>query len=56
MTTGAALAAVGTILGNYGGCYAPKLVGEATNLPDPTVAAVEDLVTVTLLSAAVLKR
>lgn len=56
MTTGAAFAAVGAILGNYSGCYARNAAVEATNLPDPTVAAAEDVVTVTLLSAAVRNR
>ena len=56
VATGAAFAAVGALLGNYGGYYARQAVVKATNLPDPTVAAAEDVVTVTLLSAAVRNR
>lgn len=56
MATGAALGAVGAILGNYGGYYARKAVVETTDLPDPTVAAIEDEATIALLSAAVRNR
>lgn len=53
VATGAAFAAVGAILGNYGGYHARKAVVEATGLPDPAVAIVEDAIAILLLSAAV---
>lgn len=52
-TMGAAFAAVGAILGNYGGFYVREAAVEATGLPDPVVALVEDATAVMLLSAAV---
>lgn len=53
VVTGAAFAAVGAILGNYGGYHARKAVVEATSLPDPIVAIVEDALAIILLSVAV---
>lgn len=49
--TGATLGVVGSILGNYGGYHARKAAVEATDLPDPVVAVVEDLATIALLVA-----
>ena len=50
---GAAFAAAGALLGNYLGYFGRKAVVEATGLPDPVVAVVEDAVALTLLSAVV---
>jgi uncharacterized membrane protein len=50
---GAAFAAVGAILGNYGGYHGRKAVVEVTGLPDNAVAVVEDVAAVAVLSTAV---
>lgn len=54
--TGAAFAALGSLVGNFGGYGARKAVVEATGLPDVAVALVEDAATVVLLAVAVQER
>ncbi|GIH68597.1 hypothetical protein [Sphaerimonospora thailandensis] len=50
---GALFAALGAILGNLGGYYFRTAADEATGLPDPAVAVIEDAAAVALLNATV---
>lgn len=53
---GAGFAALGALVGNFGGYGARQAAVRATGLPDPVVALVEDAVTLVLLVAAVRDR
>lgn len=51
--TGAIFAAIGALVGNFGGYHARRSAVEATGLPDTLVAVVEDVLTIALITAAV---
>lgn len=50
---GAVLGAAGAVAGSYGGFHARKLAGEASGIPDPAVAVVEDVAAAMIANAAV---